>query len=198
MSRRRPKLEFCVAGGAKLQQPIVAAVVQLEACDRLRVAAIEAFRQPQHRGEAPDRAAALLVEVFVVLVAAFRRRLTGIASDKRDRLDFLRVEAAQVAVLDEVIRVFVMAFVADVDADVVKDARVFEPLAFVVGHPVHASRLIEQHRGQTGDLLGVLGPVVAALRELEHAAPADVGIAIGLGDLLSMARDVVEDESFAE
>ena len=48
--------------------------------------------------------------------------------------------------------------------------------------------------GEARDLLRVLGPVVAALGELEHAAPADVGIAVGLRDFLAMPRDVVEDQ----
>ena len=91
-----------------------------------------------------------------------------------------------------------MALVADVDADVVKDPRVFEPLALVIGHAVDASRLIEQHRREPRDLLRVFGPVVASFGELEDAAPADVGIAIGLRDLFAMPRDVVEDEPFTQ
>ena len=48
------------------------------------------------------------------------------------------------------------------------------------------------------DLLRVFRPVVAALGELEHAAPAHVGIAIGLRDLLPVPRDVVEHEALAQ
>jgi len=44
--RCRPQLQLRVSGRPKLQQPVVAAVVKLEARHRLRVAAIEAFRQP--------------------------------------------------------------------------------------------------------------------------------------------------------
>src|SRR2546423_14997818 len=46
--RRRPHLELRVAVGPQLQQIVVAAIVQLEAGDRLLMAAIEAF------GEAHD------------------------------------------------------------------------------------------------------------------------------------------------
>jgi hypothetical protein len=47
--RGRPQLEFGVTRRPQLQQGIVAAVVQLEVCDRLRMTAIEAFGKPQHR-----------------------------------------------------------------------------------------------------------------------------------------------------
>ena len=51
---------------------------------------------------------------------------------------------------------------------------------------------------QPRDLLRVLRPVVAALGQLDDAAAPDVGIAIGLRDLLAVPRDVVEDEAFAQ
>jgi len=47
--RGRPQLEFGVPRGPQLQQGILAAVVQLEVCNRLRMTAIEAFGKPQHR-----------------------------------------------------------------------------------------------------------------------------------------------------
>ena len=79
-----------------------------------------------------------------------------------------------------------------------RSARVFEPLALAIGQAVHRSRLIEQRQRQPRDLLRVLGPVVASLGEFDDAAPADVGIAIGLRDLLAVPRDVVEDQPFAQ
>src|SRR5437867_1634769 len=39
---------------------------------------------------------------------------------------------------------------------------------------------------------------MASLGQLEHAPPADVGIAIGLCDLLAMAGDVVQDQPFSQ
>jgi len=198
MSRRGPKLQFSIARRAQLEQAVVAAVVELEARHGLRVAAIEPFRQPQHGRQLANRATPLPFEVAVLLVAALRRRLTMVASNQRDGFDFLRIEPTQVPILDQIVRVFVMALVTDVDADVVEDSRIFEPLALVIGHAVDASRLVEQHRRQARDLLRMLGPVVTAFGEFEHAAPADVGIAIGLRDLFAMARDVVEDEPLAQ
>src|SRR3954471_21978273 len=54
--RGGPELQLRVAGRAQLQQIVVAAVVELEPVDRLRVAAVEAFGQPQNRGQRPHRA----------------------------------------------------------------------------------------------------------------------------------------------
>ena len=198
MSRRGPKLEFSVARRAQLEQSVVAAVVDLEARYGLRVAAIESLRQPQHGRQLANRATPLPFEVAVVLVAALGRRLTMVASNQRDGFDFLRIEPAQVPILDQIVRVFVMALVANVDTDVVEDSRVFEPLALVIGHAVNASRLVEQYRRQARNLLRVLGPVVAALGEFEHAAPPDVGIAIGLRDLFAVFGDVIENQPFTQ
>ena len=91
-----------------------------------------------------------------------------------------------------------VALVADVDADVVQERRILEPLALAIGQAVDAARLVEQRDREPRDLLRVLRPVVAALGELEDAAAADVGIAIGLRDLLAVPRDVVEHQPFAQ
>ena len=39
---------------------------------------------------------------------------------------------------------------------------------------------------------------MAALGELDDAAAAGIGVAIGVGDLFAMSRDVVEDQAFAQ
>ena len=44
----------------------------------------------------------------------------------------------------------------------------------------------------------MFGPVAAALGELDDAAPADVRVAIGLCDLLAVARDVIEHHAFTQ
>src|SRR5262245_47918142 len=54
VARGCPQFELRVARRPQLQEIVVAAIVQLDARDRLRVAAIEAFRQPQNRRERPD------------------------------------------------------------------------------------------------------------------------------------------------
>src|SRR5581483_9662093 len=132
----------------------------------------------------------------VLVVLAFRRPLPVIARDERDDFDFFGFEAAEVAVLDQIVRVLVVILVADVNADVVEDPGVLEPLAFAIGEPVERARLIEERQREARDLVRVLRPEVAALGEFEHAAPANIGIAIRLRDLFAVARDVVEDEAF--
>ena len=59
-------------------------------------------------------------------------------------LDLGGVEAAQIAVANQVVRVFVVTLVADVHADVMEQRGVFEPLAFMIGQGVDAARLFEQ------------------------------------------------------
>jgi hypothetical protein len=195
---RGPELQLRVAGGAQLQQVVVAAVVQLESRDRLRVAAVEAFREAQDRRERADRVARPAAHVAEAVVAAFGRRLTVIARDERDGFDFIRLEAAEVAVANQVVRMFVVLLVADVDADVVEDRGVLEPLALPIREAVNRPRLIEECDGEARDVLRMIRKVIAALGELEHAAPPHVRIPIGLRDLLAVARDVVEDETFAQ
>jgi len=92
----------------------------------------------------------------------------------------------------------VVTFVADMHADVVQDRRVLEPFALPIGKPVDGARLIEERRGEPRHLRRVLRPVVAPLGQLDDAAASDVGIAIGLGDLLPVARDVIENQSFTK
>src|SRR5476649_259382 len=198
VARGRPELQLRVARRPQLEKIVVAAIVELEAGDGLRVAAIEALRQPQdrrQRAHRPPRAPAQIAEAVVLPLG---RRLTVIARDERDGFDLVRLEAAQVAVLHEIVRVLVVAFVADVDADVVQDRGVLEPLALVIGEAVDGARLVEEPDREPRHVLRVLRPVVAALGELEDAAAADVGIAIGLRDFLAVPRDVVEHQPFAQ
>jgi hypothetical protein len=161
--------------------------VELEAGDGLRVTPIEALRQPQNRRQRAHGAPGATGQLREAIVLALRRRLTMIARDEGDRLDLVGFEAAEVAVLHEVIRVFVMALVADVDADVVEDRGVLEPFPLAVGQAVNRAGLVEQAGREPRDVLRVVRPVVAAFGQLEHAAPADVGVAIGLRDLLAVA-----------
>jgi len=73
--------------------------------------------------------------------------------DERNHFGFLRLEAAQIAVLDQVVRVLVVPLVADVHADVVQDRRVLEPLALAIGEAMDRARLIEERHRQTRDVL---------------------------------------------
>jgi hypothetical protein len=169
---RCPEFEFRVPRRAQLQQVVVAAVVQLEAGDGLRVAPVQAFREAQDRGERPHRAPGAAPQVREAVVLPLGRRLTMIPGDEGNRLYFVRLEAAEVAVLHQVVGVFVMALVADVDADVVQDRGILEPLALAIGEAVNRAGLIEEADREPGDVLRVRRPVVAALGELEDAAAA--------------------------
>ncbi len=94
MTRRGPQLQLGIAGRAQLQQIVVAAVVQLEAGDGLRVAAIEALGEAQDRGQRADGPPQPAPQIAETIVLALRRRLAMIARDERDGFDFVRLEAA--------------------------------------------------------------------------------------------------------
>ena len=147
-----PELQLGVARGAEFDEVFLAAVVHLHARDRLRVAAIERFGEPQNRGQRANGPALLRAERAEVGVRFLRRRLAVIPRDERDDLRFRRLEPAQIAVLDEVVRVLVMPRIADVRADVVQQRRELEPLALAIGQPVDAARLIEDRERQPRDL----------------------------------------------
>jgi hypothetical protein len=198
VARGGPQLELDIACRPQLQQVVVATIVQLQPHHRLGVAAVQAFCEAKNRGKRAHGAPRASPEVAEAIVPPLRRRLAMIAGDQRNRLDLVRLEAAQVAVLDQVVRVFVMAFVADVHAQVVQDGGVLQPLALAVREAVNRARMIEESHCQPRHLLRVLGPEVAALGQLEDAPAPDVGVAIGLRDLLAVAGDVVEDESLAQ
>jgi hypothetical protein len=141
-----PQLELGVGLGPQLQQGVFAPVVQLDAADGLRMAAIQALGEPEDRGQRANRAAAAARKAPQRTVFLLGRRPAVISRHQRDGFDFVGLEAAQVAVADEIFRVFMVAFVADVHADVVQDGRVLQPLALLVGQAVDRSRLIEERR----------------------------------------------------
>jgi hypothetical protein len=195
---RGPQFQLGVARRSQLQEIVVAPIVELESGDRLRVAAVETFRETQQRGERADDAARAARQVAEAVVLPFRRRLTMIPRDERDRFDFLRLEAPEIPILDQIVGVFVVALVADVHPHVVQDRGELQPFPLPIGEPVNGAGLIEERDRQPGDLLGVFAPVIAPLGEFVHASTPHVRIAIRLRDLLTVPRDVVEHHSFAQ
>ncbi len=121
-----------------------------------------------------------------------------VSRDERDDLNFLRIEAPQISILDQVIRMTVMAIVADVYADVVKQCRVLEPFPFAIAQPVDAARLIEDAERQPCDLLRMLRPIPAPFPELDNASTAHVRVTLDFADTRAVAVDVIEDETFTE
>src|SRR5919108_5978832 len=107
------------------------------------MAAIEALGQPQNRRKRSDRTARLARQTAVAFVAPLRRRLAVVTGNERDGFYFFRIEAAEIAVLDQVVRVTVMALVADMHADVVQDGGVLQPFALAIGEAVNRARLVE-------------------------------------------------------
>ena len=193
-----PELELCVACCSQPDEVFLAAIVHLDTCHRLRVAAIERLGKPQNRRKRADGLPLSRAERAEVAVRFFRRRLSMIPRHERDDLGFCRLEAAQVAVLDEIVRVLVMTWIADVTADVVQQGRELEPLTLAIGQHVRAARLIEDRQRQPRDLVGVLGPVAAAFGQLDDAATPNVWILAGLCDVPAIALDVIEHEAFAQ
>lgn len=198
LSRGGPDLELDVAGALDLQHGVLPLVDECKPGHALRVAAIEALREPQHGRQRLDDPLLRSREVGVSIVALFRCGASMIPGDERDDVDFLRLEAAQIAVPDQVERVLVVGLVADVHADVVQKRGVLQPLALAVRQAVRAPRRVEEPAAQASDLCRMRGRIVAAFGELDHAAAPDVGIAVGLLDALSMASDVIEHEPFTE
>ena len=196
--RSRPELELRVAARAHLQQVVVSPIVQVERADDLRVAAIQAFRQPENGGESPHRAPTPPFEIAKAIVAALRRGLAVIARDERYGFDLVGFEPAQLSVTNQVEGVLVVSLVADVHADVMQDRRIFEPFALAIREPMNRPRLVEQRDREPRNLLRVLRRKVAPLRELENAATPDVGITVRLRDLASVPRDVVEHQPFTQ
>src|SRR5712692_9116643 len=76
MPRDGPELQLHIARRAQLHQVVVAAIVELQAGDGLRVTAVEALRQPQYRGERANRGPRPPPQQAEALVLSLRRRLT--------------------------------------------------------------------------------------------------------------------------
>jgi hypothetical protein len=142
----RPQLQFGVAEGQQLQQHVVAAIVELNPGDRLRMAAIEVLGQAQHRGERAHDSTLPAPQSAEILVPNLRHATPMILRNEGNGFDLVRLEAPQVVVPDEIVRVFVMPLVADVHADVVEQRRVLEPFALAIRQSVDAARVVEQRR----------------------------------------------------
>ena len=162
---RRPQLELRIAGRAQAGEIVVAARIEIDAGERLGVAAVEALGEAYRGGERFDGAADGTGQIAVAFVRFLGRALAMVAGNEGDGLDLLRIEAAQIAVLDQVVGMPVMALVADVHADIVQQRAVFEPVTLVVAETMHATRLIEHGQRQARHVLRMLRPVTAPLAD---------------------------------
>jgi hypothetical protein len=118
-----------------------------------------------------------------------------VARDVRDHLHLEGREAAQLAVLDEVVRVLVVVQVGDVVADVVQEGGVLEEGALGVPQAVPPGRAVEEGQGQLRHLARVLLVPLAALGQAHHAAPAHVRIGLRARQRALVPVDVVEQDS---
>jgi hypothetical protein len=162
------------------------------------VAAIEAFGQPQDGRQRANGPSPFAAEVAVAFVPPAGCGPAVIPRDERHRFDLVGLEAAQIAVFDQVVRVLVMAVIRNVHADIMEQRCILEPFAAAVGERMNAARLIEEAGGEARDLRRVLRRVIAPLGQLDDAPPPHVGVAIGLRDLLPVPCDVVEHETLAK
>jgi hypothetical protein len=129
---RGPQLELGIARRAEPREIIVIARKEVDAGERLRVAPVEPLGQPYHRRKRPDRPSQWPRQIAEAFVRLLRGGLPVVPCQQRDDLDLARIEAAQISILDQIIRMTMVAFVADVDADIVQQGAIFQPLAFPV------------------------------------------------------------------
>ena len=108
------------------------------------------------------------------------------------------MKPAQIAVLDQVVRMLVVSREADVTADIVHQRCVFQPFALAICESMHPACLIEECERQTYHLIGVLGVIAATLGEFQRAPSTDVRDAVDLRNLAPIATNVVEDQPFTE
>ena len=90
MAVRGPELELRVAGCAQPREVVVAARIEIDAGQRLGVAAVETLRQPDHRRQGADGAPQRAGQLAVTIVGFLWRRLTVIPRQQRHYLDLLR------------------------------------------------------------------------------------------------------------
>ena len=83
-----------------MQQVVVAAIVQFDAADGLRMTAIQTLRQSQDCCQGAHGASRPPLQIAEAIVIALRCCLTMIACDQGNFLDFVGLETAQIAVAD--------------------------------------------------------------------------------------------------
>ena len=101
-----------------------------QSLDDLSVAAIQTLREPDQRAQDAHGLAQAPRQGAIALVRLLGRGLPMVARDQGDHLDLDGVEAAKLAVANQIVRVLVMPFVADVCPYVVEQRAELQPLPF--------------------------------------------------------------------
>jgi hypothetical protein len=194
----RPGFQFYVVVRCDDQRGGVAAILQIDRVHHLSVAAVEAFRHAQHSGGNPNRGPHRRRECRVLGVRLLRRTTTMIARDQPDGFDLIGLEAPETAMPDQVVRVTMVAVVADVITDVVEQRCVLQPFARAIGSLLDGAHLIKERESQPRDLLRVRRRVAASFSQLNDASAPDLRERLREGDPLLVTADVVDDEAFPQ
>jgi hypothetical protein len=140
---RCPHLQLRIVPAMEPDDDVFTSIVDFQTRNWLRVAAVETLRDAEDRCESAYGPAKRRRELRILRMRTFRRPAPMITSHQSHHLDLIRMEAAQVAVLDQVVGMLVMAGEADVAADVMHQRRIFQPFALAVRQPMDRARLIE-------------------------------------------------------
>ncbi len=198
LAPRRPELELGIVVGFETKLYGLRVDGAADRAHERGLRSVEAVGDAQDRGELGDLLLRFFRGVRELRMALLRRPFPVVAGDERDDVDLFLGEASHVVRRDEVVRVPVVAVSRDVEADVVQDGRVLEKEAVGVGEAVKLAGLVEDREGEPRDVMRVGLGVVAASRELHHAAPSLIGELVDELDAGTILGDVVGDDALAE
>ena len=153
------------------------------------------------RGERPHEVLVVGVEGGELGVRRLRLALAVVAGDLGDDLDLEVGQPGQLAVADHVVGVQVVLAVGDHQADVGQQGAGLEVLAGRAVEVVQRHQAVEQLDGEAGDVGRVGGVVVAAVGELEDAAPrhvAQVVQAAVVGAAVAQPLERVDEHAVAQ
>jgi hypothetical protein len=143
VSIRGPDLELRIAGGPDPDDEAPALVLDREPGNDLRVAAVEALGEAHDRAQQSNRLPTRTRKAPVPSVRLLRGGLPMISGDETNHLHFFGFEASKAAVLDEVMGVAMVAFVADVRANIVQERPVLQPLTLALTQIVPPPKAVE-------------------------------------------------------
>jgi hypothetical protein len=98
-----PTLELDIAGRPKAHQVVISSGYEIDAGEGLRVAAVEAFGEPDHSRECPDGLPRRAAQRAVFVVRFLGYSLSMVSRDERDDVNFGRIESAEPAVPNQIL-----------------------------------------------------------------------------------------------
>ena len=136
--------------------------------------ALEVLRKPENGGE-PGEDGQIVGPEQRLVGRDVGGALAVVARQQSDQGDLPRGKAGQPVVVDQCLRVLVVAGVGDDGSQVVQEGRGVEHLPLARAVPVQRGELVEQAPGEVADVVGVLLLVVVVAGDVEDAEAADVG-----------------------